>query len=403
MVFHNINLTLFRSYEALRLDFQGRPQSLKEGQRGEGQRGARHIVLTGANGAGKTNILEALSLMAPGRGLRGAGLLEMRHRAAQGGDVWGVAAQAEVDGVSLRLGSALDRGHKKRIVRIDGKDASAQSALAEMLSIVWLTPQMDGLFIEGAQGRRKFLDRLVLSFDPAHAGRLTRLEKNLRQRMKILQGEVAYDARWLGTLEQGLAQDSVAIAHARKDIVTRLLQKGSWLSTAAPLFPVPHLGVEGFAETALETSKAIDVEEALQKRFFEARPQDTVSGKTSEGAQRSDFTVSYAAKDMPAAQCSTGEQKGLMVSIMLAHASAVQGEKGHAPILLLDEVAAHLDAQRRAQLFDILGAMNGQVFLTGTDAQVFEALTPKDTLFLHVTQGRVQAAQEMPRATAVRA
>ena len=363
---HKLNLSLFRSYEALRLDFGT----------------ARYVVLTGANGAGKTNILEAISLLAPGKGLRGADLVTLKNQKAADRDIWAVAAEGTgADGMALKIATALDHRQKKRVVRINGKDASAQTALAAHFSAVWLTPQMDRIFQEGLSARRRFLDRLVYARDMAHAGRLSRFEKNARARLKILQGFAPFDERWLGVLEAALAADSVAIAAARLDLVDRLRSFAVAFGKQQNLFPVPRLDLSGATEKALRDKPALGVEEELQARFSQDRLADRDSGRTQSGALRCDFMVEYAAKNMPAALCSTGEQKGLLLALTLAHAQLIQSEQGRMPVLLFDEVAAHLDAARRDQLFDLLGGLQGQVFFTGTDADIFKTLLPQARFF----------------------
>lgn len=366
LLLQKLNLTHFRGYDALRLDVTD----------------ARIIVLTGANGAGKTNILEALSLLSPGRGLRAADLLEMKSKTAAPEDGWAVAAEVQTaTGEMLRLGTGLDRTAKRRLIRIDGKDTPLQSALSEHLALLWLTPQMDRLFLEGASVRRKFFDRLVFACDPAHAAALSRYEKNLRARMKLLQHENGYDGAWMNVLEEQLAAEAVSIAAARLSLLERMQAYLARLDADASAFPQPRLSVQGWTEEALHAKPALGVEDELRARFKQARAEDARTGRSREGAHRSDFRVIYAAKNMAADQCSTGEQKGLLVSIVLAHALLMQGEKNFVPVLLLDEVAAHLDALRREQLFARLQALGGQVWLTGTEAAAFDSLRGQGRFF----------------------
>jgi DNA replication and repair protein RecF len=380
---HKITLTHFRSYEALRLDFGG----------------ARLVVLTGSNGAGKTNILEAISLLIPGKGLRGADLLDMKSRQAGATEAWAVAAEIETaEGKPARLGTGLDREAKRRVVRVNGEDAKTQNALSACMSVVWLTPQMDRLFLEGASDRRKFFDRLVFAAEPGHAARLNAYDRNLRERLKILQLEAGADPRWLDQLENQLAADAVAIAAARNTMIAGLMRYVGRLLDKIPgavegSFPLPSVAVAGWTETALGGKPAVEVETELRSRFRASRQADALAGKSHEGIHRSDFAVTHAARAMPAAQCSTGEQKGLLISIVLAHALMTAGEKGFVPVLLLDEVAAHLDETRRRGLLRMLGSLGGQVFLTGTDSAVFQdlrdtTLFPR-TLFCAVENGRV--------------
>ncbi len=380
-----INISQFRCYEAARIDLTESPQS-------------SIVVLTGPNGAGKTNILEAVSLLVPGKGLRGADILDMKNRAAGPQDLWAVSAEIEtVDGGIARIGTGLDRettrpdgsAVRKRIVRIDGENAKSQAALAALFSVIWLTPQMDRLFLEGASARRKFLDRLVAAYTPEHGTSLNRYEKAMRERLKILQDGRA-DPAWLDALERQMSSHAVAIAAARRALAERLQSHAASLSEKAPLFPQPLLGLDGWTENEIGTRPAVDIEDDLKSKLAAAREQDRAAGRTMEGIHRGDLAVFYKAKDMPAAQSSTGEQKALLVSIVLAHALLMRAEKGFVPVILLDEVAAHLDAKRREQLFAVLRALRGQVWLTGTDEAVFASLQD-GAQFFRIDQGRVFA------------
>ena len=356
-----INISQFRCYEAVRLD-------LTEASSGI-------VVLTGPNGAGKTNILEAVSLLVPGKGLRNADILEMKNRAAGPEDLWTISAEVETPmGLTVRIGTGLDRDIKRRLIRINGKNAKSQNELSGFISAVWLTPQMDRLFLEGAAARRKFLDRLVYAYEPDHVTRLNRYDKTLRERMKLLQLDKFSDPAWLSSLEAQMSADAVSIAASRLALIQHLQQQVAGLALAAPLFPQPHLAMSGWTENAITTHPAVDVEDELKSRLAASRAPDRAAGRTHEGIHRSDLVVSYAGKNMPAAQSSTGEQKALLVSIILAHALMMQAEKGFVPVILLDEVAAHLDAARRQQLFDHLQALQGQIWLTGTDESVFASL-----------------------------
>lgn len=361
-----LNLTHFRCYEALRLDVAG----------------ARMAVLTGENGAGKTNVLEAISLLVPGKGLRGADLLEMKNRQAGPEDLWAVAAELETpEGTQVRIGTGLDRDFKRRLVRIQGKEAKAHAELSQYVSCVWLTPQMDRLFVEGASSRRKFFDRLVYSFESEHATRLNRYDKTLRERMKLLQDTPNPDPRWLDALEAQLSADAISIAASRLNLVSRLSHYVARLAERQSLFPSPYISLSGWTEGEVQRMPALAVEETLKERFKASRALDRHSGKSHEGVHRSDFLVRFAAKDMPSSQCSTGEQKGMLIAIVLAHALMMQGEKGFVPLLLLDEVAAHLDDARREELFSCLAALEAQVFFTGTDADIFTSLKAQARFF----------------------
>ncbi len=366
LLLHKLNLTHFRGYEALRLDLAG----------------ARLAVLAGPNGAGKTNILEAISLLIPGKGMRGADLLEMKSRLAGLEDLWAVSAEIETaSGLQVRLGTGLDRDFKRRVVRIQGKEAKAHTELSGFMSCVWMTPQMDRLFLEGASSRRKFFDRLVYAFEPDHVTRLNRYDKHLRDRLKLLQGDRAPDPRWLDALEAQLCADAVSIAASRLSLVSRLSHYVAKLGEQQSLFPSPYIAIAGWTESEVQRMPALQVEDALKEKFKASRALDTHSGKSHEGIHRSDFLVRFAAKDMPADQCSTGEQKGLLIAIVLAHALMMQGEKGFVPVLLLDEVAAHLDDARREELFTCLAGLDGQVILTGTGAGVFASLKNRARFF----------------------
>lgn len=328
------------------------------------------VLLTGENGAGKTNILEAISLLAPGRGLRGARLGDMARQGGSGG--FGVAAQ--VDGVTIGTG-ALAETPDRRQVRIGGV-AHAASALAEHLSVIWLTPAMDRLFMDSAGDRRRFLDRLTLALVPSHAVHSTRYEAAMRARNKLL-GESgrAWDEAWLGALEAQMAEHGAAIHAARVELVARL---GEALGGQA----------EGpFARPVLMLSEWEGAERPLELALREGRRRDAAAGRTLAGPHRSDLLVMHLTKDQAAALCSTGEQKALLLSILLAHAALVGAERGQPPVLLLDEVAAHLDPARRLALFARLAATGSQIWMTGTEAALFEGIA--EATRLKVVEGRV--------------
>ncbi|MCB9990530.1 MAG: DNA replication/repair protein RecF [Rhodospirillales bacterium] len=370
-----IQLTNFRCYAQARL----------------GDLAAGPVILYGPNGAGKTNVLEAVSYLAPGRGMRGAKMTEIQRRAEET-DPWSIAAKVETPYGETRIGTGCDPVRdSKRIVRINGAAAKGQNALGEYLSCVWLTPQMDGLFIEGAAGRRRFLDRLVFAFDPSHSGRVTRYENALRQRSKLLQdgsdGRGA-DPAWLEGLEQTMAESGVAIAAARQDFTGRLQHACDHGEDET--FPRARLRAVGTVEELLQNAPALEVEELFRYQLRESREIDSRSGGAASGPHKSDLAVFYAAKDMPADQCSTGEQKALLIGMILAHARLINAERGAPPILLLDEVAAHLDDHRRTVLHDILLSLGGQVWLTGTDKQLFADLQGR-AVFCKVENSTVHA------------
>ncbi len=368
----SLQLTHFRCYDSARLE------GLLSGP----------VVLTGPNGAGKTNILEAVSLLSPGRGLRGARVSEMQQREVS--SPWALSAEAETQYGAVRIGTGLDAGSavEKRIVRINGETAKAQTALAEYLACVWLTPQMDRLFLEGSSARRKFLDRLIFAFDPGHAGRVTRYENAMSQRSKILRENERPDPVWLDALEAQMAETGVAIAAARVEFLSVLQRACDQDALEETLFPRALIALRGTIEELLARVPALEVEDMFRYQLRESRMVDARTGGAATGPHKADLAVTYAAKDMPADQCSTGEQKALLIGITLAHSRLMAAERGAPPILLLDEVAAHLDENRRAALYDILLTLGGQVWMTGTDAVLFETLGTRAHYF-HVEKSHL--------------
>lgn len=329
----------------------------------------RPVVLTGPNGAGKTNMLEALSYLGPGRGLRQARLTDIDRR---GGDAaWAVAATVTGPWGPVELGTGRDPASTRRAVRVNGAPASGQSALADHMSVVWLTPQMDRLFLEGASARRRFLDRLVFGFDTAHAGRVSSYEHAMRERLRLLKGGRRDDA-WLSALEETMAGRGIAIAAARRDMAGRLAR--ACAESSGP-FPAAGIAATGEIETWLDRGDpALAAEDRLRDALAAQRDADAAAGRTTAGPHRSDFAVRHLEKDMPAEQCSTGEQKALLIAVVLANARLQAAECGMAPLLLLDEVAAHLDRDKRGILFEELLSLGVQAWLTGTDRQLFEEL-----------------------------
>lgn len=327
------------------------------------------IVLTGENGAGKTNILEAVSLLAPGRGLRGAALKDMARQGGPGS--FGIAA--EIDGVTIGTGITADTPERRQ-VRIGG-GASSATALAERLAVLWLTPAMDRLFTESPGGRRRFLDRLTLALHPGHATHSARYDAAMRARNKLLAEDRA-DAAWLAALEAQMDEHGAALAAARSDTVRAL---GERLATQ-PDYPFarPMLAIEG---------DPVD-EASLVARLRDSRRRDAAAGRTLVGPHRDDLLVTHAAKEQAAALCSTGEQKALLLSIVIAHAAIVAERAGRSPVLLLDEVAAHLDPVRRLALFERLALTGSQVWMTGTEPALFEGLDAAHRL--HVEAGHLQ-------------
>ena len=326
--------------------------------------GPEFVILTGENGAGKTNVLEAVSLLAPGRGLRRAALSEMARDTGPGG----FAVAARLGDGDLGTGTT-PQAPERRLVRINGT-AAAATQLSEWLSILWLTPAMDRLFLEGAGGRRRFVDRLVLALNPGHAVHTARYEAAMRARNKLLGAEGRPDAAWLTALEAQMAEHGAAIAEARRDTVQALCER---LAEAPPsIFARPTLALDG---------GDIDGAAAFAADLAASRARDTGAGRALVGPHRSDLVVTHVAKNQPADRCSTGEQKALLLSIVLAHSELVADRLGRRPVLLLDEVAAHLDPTRRQALFDRLGAAGGQVWMTGTEDALFDGVPPSSTRF----------------------
>lgn len=370
-----LTLTDFRCYGQLRLETEGRP-----------------VVLTGANGAGKTNILEAISYLVPGRGLRRAKLSEASR---DGTIAWAVSATADVAGREIEIGTGYqpdpnaransrERAREKRVVKIDGDIVKNQIALGQCMSAQWLTPQMDRLFLEGASGRRRFLDRLILGFDPDHASPVAAYEHSLRSRAKLLRDGVK-DAGWLASIEESMAAHGVAMAVRRKDAVERLLP---YCGSPYGPFPGAEITLTGELETWLAEGPALAAEERMKKRLAASRDPDAEHGSASVGPHRSDFAVRHMGNGSEAARCSTGEQKALLIGLVLAAARLQAFERGHMPLLLLDEIAAHLDRERLAALFDLLFEMGAQAWMTGTDAQLFAAWGSRAQMF-DVHNGRI--------------
>jgi DNA replication and repair protein RecF len=353
----------------------------------------RPVVLSGPNGAGKTNLLEALSFLAPGRGLRQARLNEIDRRSAGPSAAWAVAARLNGPDGDCDIGTGRDpaieeNARERRVLRIDGAPQRGLTGLAERLALLWLTPQMDGLFLDSKSARRRFLDRLVASFDPGHASRLNAYEQALAERLRLLRGDgppAAGDPAWLGALEQQIAEHGVALAAARLDLVARL---GRVLAESDGIFPQPALAVVGEVEDWLGAMPALAAEDRLRHRLAEGRGLDAEAGRALLGPHRSDLYVRFAATHMPAADCSTGEQKALLIAILLGQARLMAAERGRTPLLLLDEVAAHLDENRRRALFEALLDLGVQAWLTGTDRSLFAAFGERAQFFA-VAEARI--------------
>ncbi len=363
----------------------------------------RPVVLSGPNGAGKTNLLEALSFLTPGRGLRQARLSEIDRRepglaseaASEAMGPWAVSVRLDGPDGECEIGTGRDaaaeeNARERRLLRIDGSPQRGLAGLAERLALLWLTPQMDGLFLDSRSARRRFLDRLASSFDPGHASRLNAYEQAQSERLRLLRGEMpgeprAADPAWLSALEQQIAEHGIALAAARLDLVQRLNQV---LAQADGAFPRPDLAILGDVETWLADMPALAAEDRLRQRLAEGRSLDAEAGRSLTGPHRSDLYVRFAATHMPAADCSTGEQKALLIAILLGQARLMAAERGRTPLLLLDEVAAHLDENRRRALFETLLELGVQAWLTGTDRSLFAGFGDRAQFFT-VAEARI--------------
>ena len=362
-----VRLSNFRSYAYAELELARAP-----------------VVLAGANGSGKTNLLEALSLFSPGRSLRGANLTELQCKApalasdlpAGTGSLWAVSASlARPDGgwdIGCGLAKASSEQRATRVLHLNGAPSSA-AEIAELLPMLWLTPALDRLFLEGASERRRFLDRLVFALDSSHARRAARYERAMHERNRLLRERV-FNAVWLDGLEETMAREGNEISAARLSTIERLNAELA-LRDAAGVFPCAHLSLsDAMGERATDS-------QALQTALQASRQRDAESGRSSVGPHLADLTVRYAEKDCEARDCSTGEQKALLISIVLANAWLQTKLANVAPLLLLDEIAAHLDGRRRAALFEEILALKAQAWLTGTDKSLFAGLLPHAQCF----------------------
>ena len=363
-----LSLTNFRSYHAAQVALDR----------------AGPVVLTGANGAGKTNLIEAISLFAPGRGLRRATMEELAFAEGDGG--WAISAEIEGMLGLATLGTGIDppageETSPTRRYRVDREPVSSATAFADHLRVVWLTPAMDPLFNGPASERRRFLDRLVLAVDAQHAGRVSALERSLRSRNRLLEDQRS-DPHWLDAIEHETAEVAVAVAAARAETVARLSSALEQARGDAPEFPFARIALEGWMEELLPTHSAVEVEDRYRALLKDNRSRDAAAGRTLEGPHLSDLGVTHAGKNMPASNCSTGEQKALLIRLVLAHARLIRDMTGFAPLLLLDEVVAHLDPGRRASLYDALSGLGAQVFMTGADPAAFGDIVTRAHMFL---------------------
>jgi DNA replication and repair protein RecF len=343
------------------------------------------VVLNGENGAGKTNLIEAISFLCPGRGLRRAELAECAR--AGGSGQWSVFAElATPDGErQLGIGVEPQDGAMVRRYRLDREPVPSLKLFADLLRIIWLTPAMDGLFSGPAGERRRFLDRLVLAVDAEQGTRVNALERALRNRNRLL--EERADRRWLDAAEQELAELAVAVAAARAETVQHLVARIAPTKNDGA-FPYAELHLQGDVEALIGTRPALEIEDIYRGMLRDNRNRDAAAGRTLIGPQASDLLVRHGPKQADAARSSTGEQKALLVGLILAHARLVAEVSGIVPILLLDEIAAHFDVARRGALFEKLSALGGQVFMTGADRAAFADLAGKAQM-LHVEAGQV--------------
>ncbi len=349
-----LRLSAFRNYQSAALDLDG-----------------RHLVLTGPNGAGKTNLLEAVSLLSPGRGLRRAPFETLANQASD--QPWAVAATIETPDGPADIGTgATDDGGRR--VRINGANARTIEEMSDYLRVLWLTPSMDGLFTGPASDRRRFLDRLVTTLIPSHSSAVSDYEKAMRQRNKLLEENA--DPLWLNALEAEMAAHAAAVHFARGDAVGHL-QALIAESLEDEAFPAARLSLTPLFDDKHEPESSSELEAELRQVWVGSRAADRAAGRTIAGPHRADFEVLYAQKGVPAALGSTGEQKALLVGLILAHARLVKSRAAITPFLLLDEIAAHLDPDRRAALFAALDALETQCFMSGTDPMLFDALAER--------------------------
>ncbi len=370
---HRLTLTHFRNYRAAGLETQ-----------------ADMVALVGPNGAGKTNCLEAISFLSPGRGLRRATLEDVADN--QGDGSWAVSAQVEGALGLATLGTGIDAPSAdspvSRRCRIDREPAASATAFGDHIRMVWLTPAMDGLFMGAASERRRFFDRLVLAIDSEHSSRVSALDRSLRSRNRLLEVR-NYDDHWCDAIERETAELAVAVAASRGQTAARLIEMLRARAEASA-FPSAHIALDGWMENALVNEPATSVEDRYRRILRDNRPRDAIAGRTTDGPHLTDLQVVYAPKSMPARDASTGEQKALLIGLVLAHATLVAEMTGIVPLLLLDEVVAHLDPVRRAALFGELAKLGAQVWLTGADPAAFTELGATGEVF-DVENGRVTA------------
>jgi DNA replication and repair protein RecF len=371
-----LTLSNFRSYRAASLDVSG-----------------NLVVLTGPNGAGKTNLIEAVSFLVPGRGLRRATLEEVAFNEGDGVSNGAWAVSAEVEGMLglATLGTGIEPpgpedATRTRLCRIDREPVTSAAAFADHLRVIWLTPAMDQLFMGPGSERRRFLDRLVLAVDAEHTGRVAALERSLRSRNRLLE-EARPDPHWLDAVEHETAELAVAVAAMRAETVRRL--QGALAARQDDAFPSAEIALDGWMERLIPNHPAIEIEDRYRAVLKDNRARDAAAGRTLDGPHLTDLGVVYPGKGIAAADASTGEQKALLIGLVLAHAGLISEMTGFAPVLLLDEVVAHLDPARRAALYDALAKLDAQVWMTGADPAVFAEIAKAADLFA-VTPGSVE-------------
>jgi DNA replication and repair protein RecF len=349
------------------------------------------VVLTGANGAGKTNLIEAISFLAPGRGLRRPTLEDVAF--SEGDGAWAVAADVEGALGLATLGTGIEPPGAEdaavsRKYRVDREPVTSAAAFADHLRVVWLTPAMDGLFDGPASERRRFLDRLVLAVDAEHLGRVSALERALRSRNRLLE-DARPDSHWLDAIEHETAELAVAVTALRVETVTRLQAALAARRNPASAFPAAEIALTGWMEKLVPLHPAIEIEDRYRVVLRDNRARDAAAGRTTDGPHLSDLAVGYPSKNIPAADASTGEQKALLIGLVLAHAGLLAEMSGFAPVLLLDEVVAHLDPSRRAALYAELDRLGAQAWMTGADAAAFADISTTADV-LEVSPGQVK-------------
>jgi DNA replication and repair protein RecF len=370
-----LTLTNFRSYRAAQLEVGDGP-----------------VVLVGPNGAGKTNLIEAISLLAPGRGLRRAIFEEVAF--SEGDGSWAVAAEIEGALGLATLGTGIappgEGAAAQRRCRIDREPVASAAAFADHLRVVWLVPAMDTLFAGPASDRRRFLDRLALSVDAEHGGRVNALERALRSRNRLLE-EPQPDPHWLDAIEHETAEVAAAVAAARSETVRRL--QGALAARRDSAFPPAEIALDGWMEALIAEHPAAEIEDRYRAVLRDNRARDAAAGRTLDGPHLTDLAVTYAPKGIPAREASTGEQKALLIGLVLAHAGLLGAMTGLAPVVLLDEVFAHLDPARRAALHAELAAVGAQAWMTGADPALF-AEAARDANFVEVAPGALRRPRE---------